>query len=222
MAKILLVEDNRELAVSIVDGLKAQGNQVEHIVDGTEALYRLQFYQFDIAVLDWNLPGLSGLDICKQYREHGGNTPVLMLTGKDMVSEKELALDSGADDYLTKPFAFRELTARIRALLRRPPVTVNDVLQVGRLTMDLKKKRVLADGQAIELKPSEYILLELLMKWPGRVFSTNEILEKLYPSESDATGDAVRQRINRVRKALGECGSMITNLKAMGYKLEEP
>jgi two-component system, OmpR family, response regulator TctD len=221
MAKILLVEDNPQLATSLIDGLRSQGNSVEHIVDGTEALYRLEFYHFDLAILDWNLPGLSGLEICKQYRKKGGNTPILMLTGKDQVSEKEYAFDSGADDYLTKPFAFRELSARIRALLRRPPSVLSNILQVGPLTMDIEKKTIFVDGQLVSLKPSEFILLELFMKAPGRVFSPDEILEKLYPSESEATADAVRQRVNRVRKALGEYASMIINLKAIGYKLEE-
>jgi DNA-binding response OmpR family regulator len=221
MAKVLLVEDDMGLADLIKAGLKSQNYQVEHLTDGSEAIDRLKFYHFDVAVLDWNLPGLTGVEICKEYRAWGGKVPVIMLTGKHLVSDKEEAFSIGADDYLTKPFAFRELAARIRALMRRPHAIQKAAIQVGRLYIDLENKVVTIDGDEIDIKPAEYAVLELFMKSPGRVFSSDELLAKLYSSESEATDEAVRQRILRLRKTLKDCDTMIKTVKGLGYKLDE-
>jgi OmpR-family two-component system manganese-sensing response regulator len=219
MPKILIVEDDLELAEVVSAGLTARDYTVEHLTDGTEALYLLKYYHFDLAILDWEVPGISGVDVCKEFRKWGGKTPILMLTGRTTTTDKEVAFDIGADDYLTKPFEFRELAARIRALLRRPPDVQKTVIDVGRLSMNLTDMTVTIDGQQIKIKAAEFELLELFMKSPGRLFTLAELLNKVFPSDSEATDNAVRQRIFRLRRALGEFEWMIESVSGYGYKL---
>src|SRR5438270_6560471 len=129
MAKILVVEDDLELAESVCSCLRFEHHRVEHTVDGADALHLMQSFKYDLVVLDWNLPGLSGVEILSQYRARDGGAPVLMLSGKAEIADKEAGLDAGADDYLTKPFNTRELSARVRALLRRPGQCATNVLK---------------------------------------------------------------------------------------------
>src|SRR5262249_13766012 len=131
MSRILLVEDDQDLAQRIIKWLTVERHSVEHVSNGREALEYLDGRQYDVIVLDWQLPEVQGLDVCKQYRSTGGATPILMLTGKGEVTDKESGLDAGADDYLTKPFHPRELSARLRALSRRPTAVVSDQLRAG-------------------------------------------------------------------------------------------
>jgi DNA-binding response OmpR family regulator len=220
MPKVLIVEDDTQLAELITAGLTAQNYVVEHLMDGAEGLHRLKYYHFDIAILDWALPGMSGVDVCQEYRKSGGTTPILMLTGKQALQDKEQAFDIGADDYLTKPFAFRELSARIRALLRRPHGIQKPVLGLGLITMDMSARIVTIGGAPLEIRPAEFSVLELFMKSPGRVFTTEELLTKLFHSESEASDEAVRQRIFRLRKTLGKHENLIKTVPGVGYKLE--
>jgi DNA-binding response OmpR family regulator len=220
MPKILLVEDDEQLAELITAGLTAQNFVVEHLTDGAEGLHRLKYYHFDVAILDWALPGMPGVEVCQEFRKSGGTIPVLMLTGKQALHDKEEAFDIGADDYLTKPFAFRELAARIRALLRRPHAIQKPIIDLGLITMDLSGRIVTIGGAAIDIRPAEFSVLELFMKSPGRVFTTEELLTKLFHSESEASDEAVRQRIFRLRKTLGKHESLIKTVAGVGYKLE--
>ena len=157
----------------------------------------------------------------EEFRASGGNAPVLMLTGKDSISDKELGLDTGADDYLTKPFHGKELTARIKALLRRPPNLVSDVLKVGDLVLERADFRVTRNGQEVRLLPKEFALLEFFMRYPNRVFSAEALLERVWVSESEATVDAVTSCIKRLRKKLEIDGdkSPISTVHGVGYKL---
>ena len=220
MANILILEDDVRLAEVVVAGLSAQKYKVEHLLDGSEALDRLKFYHFDLAILDWTVPGLSGVDVCKEYRSWGGNVPIIMLTGKQDLKDKEEAFGIGADDYLTKPFAFRELAARVRALLRRPQVMAKSLITVGPVTINADDKTVTINGASVEVKPAEFTLLELLMKAPGRVFTSDDLLAKLYTSESEATEEAIRQRVFRLRKVLDGCTLTVKTMPGLGYKLE--
>jgi DNA-binding response OmpR family regulator len=220
MPKILLVEDDEQLAELITAGLTSQNFVVEHLTDGAEGLHRLKYFHFDVAILDWALPGMPGVEVCKEFRKSGGTIPVLMLTGKQALHDKEEAFDIGADDYLTKPFAFRELSARIRALLRRPHAIQKPIIDLGLITMDLSGRIVTISGAPIEIRPAEFSVLELFMKSPGRVFTTEELLTKLFHSESEASDEAVRQRIFRLRKTLGKHESLIKTVAGVGYKLE--
>ncbi len=130
MAKILLVEDDNDMCEQIESWLQHEQHAVEVVKEGPEAADRLKFYKYDVVILDWQLPGMNGVEVLKKFRDQGGVTPVLMLTGKDKIEDKEQGLDSGADDYLTKPFHFKELSARLRAMLRRPAITTGNVLKL--------------------------------------------------------------------------------------------
>jgi len=182
----------------------------------------LKFYQYDVVILDWQLPGMTGIEVIREYRSFGGKTPVLMLTGKSAIPEKEEGFDSGVDDYLTKPFHMKELSARLRALLRRPDTLVSEALQIGALKMDRRTHVVLLDGKEVDLKPTEYALLEFLMRHPGQVFAPEALLDRVWSSQSDASVDALTTCIKRLRKKISSEGqeSIIKTIYGVGYKLE--
>src|SRR5262249_34515364 len=162
MAKILIVEDDKQLSSLLVDWLTGEGDVPDPVYKGTDGLERLQFYKYDVVVVDWELPGLGVAEVCKQFRNSGGQTPVIMLTGKKEIEEKETGLDAGADDYLTKPFHMKELSARLRALLRRSPAVSKTVLTAGHLTLNPTSRQVLINDEEISLQPKEFALLEFL------------------------------------------------------------
>ncbi|HEY9784352.1 MAG TPA: response regulator transcription factor [Candidatus Obscuribacterales bacterium] len=222
MAKILVIEDDTLVAAALEEALATQGHVVECVGNGEDGLYRLKYFHYEMAIIDWNLPGMSGVDVCRNYRAEGGKLPILFLTGRSDTTDKIEALDIGADDYLTKPFSYRELMARLRALLRRPPEFSSQVLTLGHVELDREKKQVRRSGEPVELAASEYALLELLMSNPGRIFSSDELIERMFSSESDATELAVRQRILRLRKKidLDDSPSLIKTIKGLGYKME--
>lgn len=223
MAKILLVEDNDDLANSVRTYLLFEHHTVEHINDGQKAADHLRAFQYDLILLDWNLPNKNGIDILKRFRELGGKTPVLMLTGHDTVDEKEAGLDSGADDYLTKPFQMKELGARVRALLRRPAaISSTNTLQAGKITIDTQKYRVTIDGQPITLVPREFQLLEFFMRHPNQVFSPEALLDRVWPSDSEASTEALRTALKRLRKKVDPEGDLIRTVHGVGYILEAP
>jgi len=219
MAKILLVEDDPEYASSIELVLAEEKHTVEAVTNGPDGLDRLRFYDFDVAILDWNLPGLDGIDVCRQFRSSGGKTPIIMLTGKDTIIDKESGLDAGADDYLTKPFHPRELHARIRALLRRPADVTETVLRAGAIEMDLKNQTVTKNGQPVRLLPRELALLEFLMRHPNQLFSTDTLLNRVWSSEADVSAGSVKVYVNRLRSKIDTEGqpSLICNVHGMGY-----
>ena len=222
MARILVIEDDPQVSSVVVEALAAFNHIVETVDKGDEGLERLTYYHYDLAIIDYMLPGLTGVEICQKYRSNGGQIPVLFLTGQSDVPYKIEAFDSGADDYLTKPFAFSELMARVRALLRRPPQLTEKVLSCGELKLDLNTCSVTKNGEPVSLAPSEFALLELFMKSPGRLFSSDELLNRVFKTESEATDEAVRQRVLRLRKkiAIGDGPSVIKTVKGLGYKFE--
>jgi DNA-binding response OmpR family regulator len=222
MAKILLVEDDRDLANLVVNILNVERHTVEAVTDGPEALGRLKMFKYELVILDWMLPGLSGMDICTEFRARGGNTPILMLTTKSLPEEKERALDGGADDYLTKPFHHKELTARIRALLRRPQTVSAKVLQIGDVVLDPKTMKVFKKNEEIHLLPKEFSLLELFLRYPNQVFSGDALLDRVWASESSASVDTVRTYIKTLRKKIDAKGgtSLIRTVHGVGYCLD--
>jgi len=222
LAKLLLIEDDAGLCRMIRDWLTIEHHNVEVVGDGKEGLEKLQFYEYDIVILDWALPGMQGVDILKEFRDNGGVTPVLMLTGKDAVTDKEQGFDAGADDYLTKPFHMKELSARLRALLRRPQAYVGDVIEHGNLSLDRSNYAVVRNGEQIRLLPKEFALLEFLMRHPNQVFSADALLNRVWASESDATIDALTTCIKRLRKKVDVQGqqSIIRTIHGVGYKLD--
>jgi len=222
MARILVIEDDPKVSSVVEEALSSYNHIVEVVDDGIDGLERLTYYHYDMAIVDWMLPGITGLEICQNYRKSGGQIPVLFLTGQSDVPNKVAAFDSGADDYLTKPFSFSELMARVRALLRRPPTLAEKVLSAGSIQMDLTSCSVSIDGKPITVAPSEFALLELFMKNPGRLFSSDELLNRVFKTESEATDEAVRQRVLRLRKKIGSDGTAgpIKTVKGLGYKFE--
>ena len=222
MAKILIVEDDEQLSELIVDWLTGEKHTPEAVYEGTEGLQRLKFYKYDVIILDWELPGLSGPEICNQFRQSGGQTPILMLTGKKEVTDKATGLDAGADDYLTKPFHMIELSARLRALLRRASVDVSrTILSAGHISLDPVSRKVTAHGNEIALQPKEYSLLEFLLRHPNQPFSAEAILDRVWSSESDASPDTVRLQIMRLRHKIDAEGkeSMVRTIHRVGYML---
>lgn len=191
--------------------------------DGTEGYEYLKRGRYEVVILDWELPGMTGVELARKFRGEGGATPILMLTGKGRVEEKEEGLDAGADDYLTKPFNMRELTARIRALLRRSPTPVGESLKVGKLELDPQKRLLRKSGVAVHVVPKDFAVLEFLMRYPGEVFSAEALLQRVWSFDSEASTDAVRTSVKRLRKALDdgadEKNSCIENVRTLGYRL---
>ena len=222
MSKILLVEDDTELTAMISEWLTFERYTVEVVHNGREGLDRLRNCQYDVVILDWSLPDLTGLEICRSYRSQQGTTPIIMLTGRGAVSDKEAGLDSGADDYLTKPFNMKELSARIRAMLRRSTAQPSNVLTAGELVVDPGKYKVLRGGVEIQLLPREFALLEFFMRHPDEVFSAEALLQRVWHSESEATSDALRTCIKRLRQKLDkdEEESVIQTIPRVGYRLK--
>ncbi len=222
MAKILLVEDDIELTAMIAEWLSFERHIVEVVHNGRDGTDRLRNCQYDVVILDWALPDLTGLEICRVYRSEQGTTPIIMLTGRGSISDKEAGLDSGADDYLTKPFNMKELSARIRALLRRASAQPSNILKSGVLTIDPGKYKVTKSGVEIQLLPREFALLEFLMRHPDEVFSAEALLQRVWHSESEATSDALRTCIKRLRQKIdGDTDdSVIQTIPRVGYRLK--
>lgn len=223
MAKILLVEDDKDLAHIVSDLLAGQNHLVEMVHTGRDGEEQLRFYQFDLVILDWDLPNISGVEICKDFRARGGKTAIIMLTGKGASNDKEQGLDSGADDYLTKPFDLKELAARVRALLRRPAGYAPTKLTARNVELDPAIFKVTRDGEEIRLLPKEFALLEFLMRHKGQVFNAESILNRVWASESDATPEAFRTCLKRLRQKIDVAGqpSIITTVQGLGYRVSD-
>lgn len=228
MAKILLVEDEEDLGAAIVEWLGIAQHTVEWARDGLVARQYLDERTYDLVLLDWMLPEVSGIELCKAYREAGGQAPVIILTAKKSLLSKEVGLDSGADDYLTKPFHLRELSARIRAHLRRPvatgQTTVQNILRYRDLELDTTDSSVKKNGKTLHLSPKEYALLELLLRNQGRTVSADHIIDRIWGSDSDITHETMRSHVKTLRRKIdegsSESGSAIATVHGQGYKIE--
>lgn len=219
MAKILLVEDDSSLADIVKGWLSRERHQCDHVSDGNDGLSMLKLYHYDLVILDWELPNLTGVEILSQYRGRGGLTPVLMLTGRSDIEDKLSGFDHGADDYLTKPFHGRELTARINALLRRPAPLVADELVVGNYELDTNLGELKCSGKAVQLMPKEAALVEFLMKHPRQLFTVETLLNRIWPTDSEATKLAIFTTVKRLRQklALENAEHIIRNERGRGY-----
>ncbi len=221
--KILIVEDNSELTENIVDWLTSETHRVDSCADGVSALAYMKAYEYDVFIFDWSLPRMSGLEILKQIRAEGVVTPVLMLTGRRDIDDKEECLDAGADDYLTKPFEMRELSARLRAIVRRTTGagTPNDTLKCGGIVLDKATKRVQVNGNDVKLMRKDFAILELFMSYPNKVFSAEMLIERIWESDTSVTPDVVRKHINRIRTQVDGDGaqSAIRTVHGVGYAL---
>jgi DNA-binding response OmpR family regulator len=203
--------------------LECDDNKLDVFHDGHEAWVHIQKTTYDLIILDWSVPSLSGLDICRQYRLAHGKAPILMLTGRGEIEDKLQGLDAGADDYMTKPFRMRELSARVRSLGRRSTKAYFFTLQVGRVEMDPVKHMVWKDGVVMELLPKDFAVLEFFMRYPDHILTVPDILQRVWSVDSTVTADAVRTSIKRLRKKLDdgadESLSLIETVSRVGYRM---
>ncbi|MDX6261657.1 MAG: hypothetical protein QOH84_3345 [Kribbellaceae bacterium] len=215
--RLLIVEDERRLADALARGLAAEGFAVDACYDGADGLRRATITPYDLLLLDVNLPGLNGYKLVAALREAGNDVPILMLTAKDGEYDEAEGLDAGADDYLTKPFSYVVLRARIRALLRRQGRGASPVLRVGTLTMDRGTRRVTRSGDEITLTTKEFSVLEQLVVRPGDVVSKTEILEHVWDLAYEGDPNIVEVYISTLRRKLG--ATMIETVRGAGYRL---
>lgn len=220
--RILVVDDEVALAEAIQQGLSAEGFVVDLARDGEEGLWAATEQPYDVIVLDIMLPKLSGYKVVERLRKRGVWTPVLMLTAKDGEYDQADALDLGADDYLTKPFSFVVLIARIRALLRRIVAERPAIISVGNLTLDPVTHSVARDGQGISLTPREFTLLEFLMRNPSRVLSKSEILDHVWDANFDGPHNVVEVYIGYLRKKIDAPFSVnsVSTVRGFGYRID--
>lgn len=217
--RVLLVEDDAVLADGLLRALQAQDMTVTLVGDGLAADSALQGPAIEVAVLDIGLPGIDGFEVVRRLRARGAATPVLLLTARDAVEDRVRGLETGADDYLVKPFATAELVARIRALARRhAPVSTTVVL--GRLSLDRSTRRARVGDKAIELSVREWGVLEYLLQQAGRVVSKQQIIDAILPWGDDVTQNAVEVYVSRLRLKLDGAGVAIRTIRGFGYLLE--
>ena len=219
--RLLLVEDESSIANFIRQGLTEAGYAVDVAQDGQEGLDYIRAADYDVLILDIMLPRLDGVTLLRQLRAKGNKTPALMLTARDTVDNRVEGLDAGADDYLVKPFAFPELLARVRALLRRPPLQAGTVLQIDNLQMDTAKHTVERNGRLIDLSPREYAVLEYLMRHPNQVLSRTQIGEHVWNFDFYNESNVVDVYIGYLRRKVDKPGelSLIHTVRGVGYCL---
>ncbi len=217
--KVLIVEDNVDLNESLKEILELNGYNVEVAFDGEEGLEMAKMVEPDVIILDIMLPKIDGYQVCQILRQRGINTPILMLTAKDSLSDKVKGLDIGADDYLPKPFEIEELLARIRALIRRNSYQKSDIYRIGDFTFDLTAKKVYKADQEIELSPKLFCILEQLLRNRGSVITYESLMNKCWDLNDYPTKETVRANIKLLRKMLGD-KELIKNIPGVGYKIE--
>lgn len=220
--RILVVEDEHKIARAIKEGLEQESYAVDVAYDGEEGLNTALNDEYDLIVLDVMMPKLSGLEVCQQMRDAGNHTPILMLTAKDQNRDIVQGLNTGADDYLAKPFSFEVLLARIKALLRRPHDKLGEVLKVEGLSLDTMKKEVMRDGKAISLSSKEYALLEFLMRNEDRVLSKNNIITHVWNFDADILPNTVEVFIAYLRAKVDKPfkgPALIQTVRGFGYRI---
>jgi DNA-binding response OmpR family regulator len=218
--RVLVAEDDESLGGILVRGLREQGYVVDLVPDGETAAVYLRCYQYEVAVLDWRMPKLSGLDLVQRLRRGGVPTPVLMLTARDTPADRIAGLDAGADDYLVKPFDFGELLARLRALQRRPPLSQPSRMVIGELEFDPAAREVLVPGRRPSLTVTELGILEILMRRAPGVADRRSIAQHVWEDEADAFGsNTIDVHLARLRSKLAGAGVRIETVRGVGYRI---
>jgi two-component system, OmpR family, response regulator len=218
--RILVVEDDTVLADGLTHSLRSLGYAVDCLMSGGEADLALASEEYDLVVLDIELPVLDGLEVLRRLRKRKAKVPVLMLTARDSVHDRIHGLDIGADDYMTKPFEMGELVARIRALMRRARGVVENEIKVGRLAIDLRGRRAFVDGNPLSLSARELAVLEVLATRSGRVVSKDAVMRSLYEWDEDVGTNAIEIYVHRIRKKLQDSGVTIRTIRGLGYLME--
>ena len=221
--KILVVEDEERVSQFIQKGLREEGHAVDVAFDGEEGGFLAEVNDYDLIILDLMLPKKNGLVVCREIRERGVATPVLMLTARDNTDDKVRGLDAGADDYLTKPFAFEELLARVRALLRRRSEAKTPTLKIADLELDPMSRRVTRDGKPVRLTTKEYALLEYMMRNPNKVLSRTLIGEHVWDMNFDPESNVIDVYVSHLRNKVdkGFALSLIHTMRGQGYMLSD-
>jgi DNA-binding response OmpR family regulator len=222
--RILVVEDNRRLCDSLKMNLVHEGYTVEVAYDGQDGQDQAEMTSYDLIILDILLPHKDGLEVCRELRRRRVHTPVLMLTGRDSVDDRVQGLDCGADDYLVKPFAMRELLARLRALLRRPQPFTNGRSEIGGLVLDPVEHSVERDGVPIHLTPREFALLEYFMVHPNQVMTRDQIEQHIWSFDFDGDSNVIDVYIRRLRRKIDEPfhTPLLHTIRGLGYRLTSP
>jgi DNA-binding response OmpR family regulator len=220
--RVLVAEDDRGLREVLVQGLEEAGYFVDAVAAGDEAIDQLRFYEYDVAVLDWRMPRVSGLEVVAWARRNNRPTAMLMLTARDTPSDRIEGLDAGADDYLIKPFDFGELVARIRALQRRPRHVDGPAISRGALTLDPARREIEVHGSPVNLTSTEFNILELLLRRSPAVVDRKSIAEHAWRDETQPLGsNAIDVQMSRLRAKLPNTGVQIVTVRGAGYRLEE-
>ncbi|HBM60029.1 response regulator transcription factor [Salipiger marinus] len=215
--RMLLVEDNDELAETILDRLRSEGHSVDREANGDEANDLLRFSSFDIVLLDINLPGRSGYEVLRSMRSRGDATPVIVLTARSEIDDRVVGLDAGADDYMVKPFDFRELSARCRVLARRRAGASSNVFSAGSFRFDRAAKQAHVEGRQLDLRAREVQLLEIMLDNLGRMLTKEEVADKLYTFNETPSLNAVEQLVTRLRRKLEGAPLVIKTARGLGY-----
>ena len=220
--RILVAEDDRGLREVLVQGLEDAGYFVDAVDRGDDAIEQLKFYEYDVAILDWRMPGVLGVDVASWARANDRPTAILMLTARDAPPDRIQGLDAGADDYLVKPFDFGELVARVRALQRRPRGVDAPVLTRGGLSLDPARRHVTLNGRLLNVTTAEFHILELLMRRFPAVVERKAIAEHAWRDETEPMGsNAIDVQLSRMRAKLPSAGIRIVTVRGAGYRLEE-
>lgn len=219
--RVLIVEDELKLATMLRKGLQRQGYATDVAGDGEEALALLDSYQYDLVLLDILLPKLSGMDVCREMRRRGLLTPAIMLTAKIAVQDITTGLDAGADDYVTKPFSFQELLARMRAVMRRPGERRAPTIRVGPLAFDQATREVRVNDCPILLTRKESALLECLILNPGRVITRRLLMDQLWDGAAEASENSLEVHVHSLRAKLGVAAGRLETVRGLGYRLKE-
>jgi len=218
--RILVAEDDAALRSVLERGLKESGYTVDAVADGRDAIGYLRTYDYAAAVLDWRMPGATGVEVIEAVRRAGRHTPILMLTARDTTADRVTGLDAGADDYLVKPFDFAELQARLRALLRRPADAVPPVLECGGVSLDVSERLVTVDGHPVSLTVTEFSILELLLRRAPRVVDRRIIAQQVWDDEADALGsNTIDVHVARLRGKLNATNARIETVRGVGYRI---
>ena len=219
--RILIVEDDSRLLLQLDQYMQSQGFSVDLADDGEKALYQLKEYNYDLAIIDVGLPSIDGFEVVKQARASDITCPIIILTARDRWQEKVKGLESGADDYLTKPFVHEELLARVKALIRRSAGQASPILQKGPLSLDTSANQLYVDEQAIELTAYEYKVIEYLMMNPSKVVSKTEMVEHIYDQDFDLDSNVIEVFVGRLRRKIDKDNLIkpIETLRGRGYRL---
>jgi DNA-binding response OmpR family regulator len=220
MSRILIAEDEERIASFLEKGLRANGFTTSVVADGRDALHLASSDRYDLLILDLGLPGKDGFSILDELRAAGSKLPVVILTARDSVRDTVAGLEGGADDYITKPFRFEELLARVRVRLRGDHAPEETVLQVGEVALDLRTRRIETDGESADLSAREFALAEMFFRHAGQVLSREQLLSHVWGYDFDPRSNVVDVYVGYLRKKLGK--DSITSVRGMGYRLERP